>query len=173
MSAGYSFRPRAWALVLGAAACAAGVALGLWQSGRAAEKRAAAAEPEKRRVSLRGTFRPEYTVFLDNKIRRHRAGYEVVTPLRLGSEHVLVNRGWIEAGRTRESLPQVRTPAGEVRIEGTQFERFPRVSAKHRHRRVRRADRPQAAAARDRAGFGGRRRPAARVAARGRRRRKA
>ena len=45
-------------------------------------------------------------MFLDNKLRRHRAGYEVVTPLRVDGEHVLVNRGWIEAGRTRDALPR-------------------------------------------------------------------
>lgn len=133
MPAGYSFRPRAWALALAALACAAGIALGNWQAGRAQEKRAAAAELEKKRVSLRGVFRPEHTVFLDNKIRDRRVGYEVVTPLSLAStnagEHVLVNRGWIEAGRTREALPAVSTPPGEVRIEGVALERFPRVLA--------------------------------------------
>jgi surfeit locus 1 family protein len=133
MPAGYSFRPRVWALLLAAAACAAGIALGNWQAGRAAEKRAAAAELENRRVSLRGVFRPEHTVLLDNKIRDRRVGYEVVTPLRVVSttagDHVLVNRGWIEAGRTREVLPAVNTPAGEVRIEGVALDRLPRVLA--------------------------------------------
>jgi surfeit locus 1 family protein len=129
MLAGYSFRPRVWALVLAAAACAAGIALGNWQAGRAAEKRAAAAELDRKRVSLRGVFRPEHTVFLDNKIRDRRVGYEVVTPLRLDGEHVLINRGWIEAARTRETLPAVSTPSGDVRIEGVAHERFPRVLA--------------------------------------------
>ena len=127
MLAGYSFRPRVWALVLAAAACAAGIALGNWQAGRAAEKRAAAAELDRKRVSLRGVFRPEHTVFLDNKIRDRRVGYEVVTPLRLDGEHVLINRVWIEAARTRETLPAVSTPPGDVRIEGVALERFPRV----------------------------------------------
>ena len=129
MPSGYSFRPRLWALALAAAACAAGIALGNWQARRAEEKRAAAAGLETKRVSLRGVFRPEFTVLLDNKLRNHRPGYEVVTPLRLDGEHVLVNRGWIEAGRTREALPQVRTPAGEVRIEGVALEHLPRLLA--------------------------------------------
>lgn len=137
MLAGYSFRPRVWALALAAAACAAGVALGNWQAGRAQEKRAAAAELEQRRVSLRGVFRPEHTVLLDNKIRDRRLGYEVVTPLRLDGEHVLVNRGWIEAGRSRDALPAVRTPPGEVRIEGVALERFPRVLALESRGKVR------------------------------------
>jgi surfeit locus 1 family protein len=127
MASGYSFRPRAWALALTAAACVAFIALGNWQARRAEEKRALGAQLEKSRIALTGEFRPEHTVFLDNKIRNHRAGYEVVTPLRLDGEHVLVLRGWIEAGRTRDALPQVRTPAGNVRVEGLALEHLPRV----------------------------------------------
>jgi surfeit locus 1 family protein len=121
MLAGYSFRPRLWALALALAACAAGIALGEWQSRRAEEKRAAAAALEKNRVSLRGVFRAELTVLLDNKIRGHRVGYEVITPLRIDAEHVLVNRGWMEKGA------ELRTPAGEVRIEGVALERLPQA----------------------------------------------
>ncbi len=66
---------------------------------------------------------------LDNKLRQGRPGYEVVTPLRLaGSDvHVLVNRGWVQAPPTRDVLPEVRTPAGEVRIEGVALEHLPRL----------------------------------------------
>ena len=127
MASGYSFRPRAWALAATVAACAAFVALGNWQARRGDEKRAAAAELEKKRVSLRGVFRPEFTVLLDNKVRNHRTGYEVVTPLRLDGEDVLVLRGWIEAGRTRDAVPEVRTPSGPLSVEGIALERLPRV----------------------------------------------
>jgi surfeit locus 1 family protein len=129
MAAGYSFRPRLWALAAAVAACAAFIALGNWQARRAEEKRAAAAAMENKRVSVRGVYRPELTVLLDNKVHNHRPGYEVITPLRLDGEHVLVNRGWIEAGRTREALPEVRTPTGEVQVEGIALERLPRVLA--------------------------------------------
>lgn len=126
MSAGYSFRPRLWALALGAAACAAGIALGNWQSGRADAKRAAAAKTE--RVVVRGEFLGGQTVLLDNKLRHGRAGYEVITPLRLNAAtHVLVNRGWIEAGPSREALPVVRTPSKEVTVEGIALARLPRA----------------------------------------------
>lgn len=123
MLAGYSFRPRLWALALAAAAGAAGIALGNWQTHRAEEKRAAAAALESKRVSVKGVFRPELTVLLDNKIRNHRVGYEVVTPLRLADgTHVLVNRGWL-ARDAKEPAP----PKGEVRIEGIALERLPRA----------------------------------------------
>jgi surfeit locus 1 family protein len=127
MPAGYSFRPRLWALALAAAACAAGIALGSWQAGRAEQKRTAASKLE--RVTVEGEFAPKYTVYLDNKTRRGKAGYEIVTPLKIrgSSSHMLVNRGWIEAGKTREVLPEVRTPAGELRIEGIALDRLPKV----------------------------------------------
>ena len=139
MPAGYSFRPRAWAFAAAAAACAAGIGLGHWQAGRADEKRALGARLEQafkappleipdgkidprdyvmKHVAARGRFADEHTVYLDNKLRHGRPGYEVVTPLRLDGVYVLVNRGWVEAGRTRAVLPRVPAPAGEVRVEG-------------------------------------------------------
>jgi len=135
-------------LVLAAAACGAGIALGNWQARRADEKRALGAERDQamksapielnsgqvdfsgalhRRVAARGEFVAARTVLLDNKLRGGRPGYEVLTPLRLAgsSRHVLVNRGWIAAGPSRQALPEPTTPAGEVRIEGVALERLP------------------------------------------------
>jgi len=82
-----------------------------------------------RRVAARGVFDDGRTVLLDNRILNGRVGYEVITPLRLGAGplHALVDRGWIAAGPTRDALPQVRTPAGEVRIEGLAREHLPRA----------------------------------------------
>ena len=142
MLAGYSFRPRAWALALALAGCAAGVALGNWQNRRADEKRELAARIERglqdppleigaapidaknfalRRVAARGEFVARHDVFLENKVRQGRLGYEVVTPLRLGEAmHVLVDRGWIERGSQR-----AMTPIGTVRVEGLALERLP------------------------------------------------
>lgn len=82
-----------------------------------------------RRIAARGSFVPGYTIFLDNKVRGGRAGYEVVTPLRLsGSDvHVLVDRGWVAAPPRREILPAVPTPQGELALEGIGFARFART----------------------------------------------
>jgi surfeit locus 1 family protein len=143
MLAGYSFRPRGWALAAAALACAAGIALGNWQARRADEKRAVAERFEAalksppieipsdaieakpyvlKRIAARGRFAAEHTVYLQNRIRRGHVGYEVLTPLRISNSewHLLVNRGWAEA-------PQAPTPTGEVRIEGIALERLPRM----------------------------------------------
>jgi surfeit locus 1 family protein len=126
MPRGYSFRPRLWALALAAAACAAGIALGNWQSRRADEKRALAEHVQ--RIVVTGEFLPERTVLLDNKLRGGRAGYEVVAPLRLAEGiHVLVNRGWIAAPPRRDQLPPVVTPPGRLRIEGLVLSHLPRT----------------------------------------------
>lgn len=126
--------------------------LGFWQLDRAAQKTALqqslderAAWPvllqdglpssdaqaqgqHHRRVSLRGTWVPAATVFLDNRQMNGRPGFFVVTPLLLlppqplaggPARAVLVQRGWVPrdaAERTR--LPQVPTPEGPVEIKG-------------------------------------------------------
>lgn len=122
----FVFRPPWWATLLALCGCAAGIALGNWQSGRAAEKRALAAAQAP--LTLRGEFEPRYTVLLDNKLNRGRPGYHVVQPLRLAQgTHVLVNRGWTAAGASRAQVPGVRTPAGPVSLSGVRLERFARA----------------------------------------------
>src|SRR5260221_13997255 len=97
MPAGYAFRPRAWAFALAAAGCAAGIALGNWQTERAAQKRAAAAAGAP--ASLKSELLAKFTILLDNKLHNGRPGYQVVEPLRPGGgKQVLVNRRWIAAG---------------------------------------------------------------------------
>jgi len=124
MLAGYSFRPRLWPWALVAAGCIAFISLGNWQTRRAAEKRALAANLET--VNVTGTFLTKHTVLLDNKLHAGRAGYEVITPLQPGAgAAILVNRGWIEAPKRRDQLPEVRTPRGEVSIAGWKVRRLP------------------------------------------------
>ena len=147
---GRAFRPKWWGFALALAGCAAFIALGNWQARRAEEKRAlaarleaalraparelparpvAAAEYAQQRIAALGTFVPEYTVLLDNKIHDGRLGFEVVTPLRLGQSrlHVLIDRGWVAAGARREELPEIRTPPGELRVEGIALQRLPQA----------------------------------------------
>ena len=120
----WKFRPPWWAVALAILGCAAGIALGNWQMGRAQEKRDAAAA--LRPVSLRGGFLPQFTVYLDNKLLHGRPGFHVLQPLQTPEgRRVLVVRGWLAAGPDGRSLPPLRTPAGEVSIEGMRLERLP------------------------------------------------
>jgi cytochrome oxidase assembly protein ShyY1 len=113
------FRPPWWAVALAAAGCAAGIALGNWQSGRADEKRAAGAAAP---VKARGELLARHTLFLQNRVHRGKPGYYVLQPLRgRDGRCVLVLRGWSAVA----AVP--RTPAGEVILEGIRRERPPRA----------------------------------------------
>jgi surfeit locus 1 family protein len=121
----FRFRPPWWAVVLAAAGCAGGIALGNWQSGRAAQKRADAAVEL---VKVGGEFIPGHAIFLDNKVYRGMPGYHIVQPFRLpDGKQVLVNRGWAPAGASRDRLPEIRTPAGKVELSGVRLQRFPQA----------------------------------------------
>lgn len=117
------------------------VSLGLWQWDKAATKAARqtlldtrSREPAVqlsatpvdaeslrfRRVTVRGTYEPQYQILVDNRVHQERAGYHVITPLRIdgGEMRVLVNRGWISANGTRQ-LPTLETPGGLVELQAS------------------------------------------------------
>lgn len=117
------------------------VALGIWQMGRAEQKQAlldlyqgrADAAPvvldggqadlaalRFRRAMVTGRFDDANQILLDNRIHRGRAGYEVITPLRIAGSGigVLVNRGWVPLGASRAQLPEAPAPAGRVTLHG-------------------------------------------------------
>ena len=81
---------------------------------------AAAAVQHYRRVTLRGHWLAERTVYLDNRQMAARQGFYVVTPLLLArGDAVLVQRGWVPRDFTdRSRLPALATPAGEVLVTG-------------------------------------------------------
>ncbi len=144
-----SARARRLVVTLAAVASALLMArLGLWQLDRAAQKealqqavdsraalpplpaQALASTPAQvngqlhRRVTVRGLWLPERTVFLDNRQMDGRPGFFVLTPLRLDDgSAVLVQRGWVPRDmQERTRLPAIATPAQPVtltaRIEG-------------------------------------------------------
>ncbi len=114
--------------------------LGRWQWHRAAEKRALAAAfasgslessplgsrstsslPRYARVSVRGVYDGAHQFLLDNIIRKGRAGYDALTPLRLERGRILlVNRGWLPLpqGR-RDTVPDLTLVAGDsIEVDG-------------------------------------------------------
>lgn len=64
-------------------------------------------------VKIQGSFEPKYAFLLDNMMYQERAGYHVITPLRLKDSNtlVLVNRGWVPALERHDQLPVIHTPS--------------------------------------------------------------
>ena len=135
------FAPRPVPTVAAAALIALTLWLGVWQTNRAEEKtvrqallEARAKEPAVtltgavdvaepllfRHVRARGRFDGAGQVFVDNRVNAGRAGYHVVTPLRLDATDavLLVNRGWIARGPRYPEPPAVPVPDGEAVVEG-------------------------------------------------------
>lgn len=102
--------------------------LGNWQLQRAAEKQSilaqrADAELDKavelsdhvrvdelhlRKVIARCELGGQRQLLLDNRVYQQRVGYEVLIPCKLNDDiTVLINRGWIGIGTSREQLPDV------------------------------------------------------------------
>jgi surfeit locus 1 family protein len=135
------FQPR-WVPTLAMIALVAlTVALGNWQRHRAADKEALAAQFAAaasappvdldtaavdaaglrfRRVRARGEYDAARQLLIDNKVYAGRAGYHVVTPLKLAGSgrFVLVDRGWIDQGARRAELPAAPPPAGTLTVIG-------------------------------------------------------
>lgn len=135
------FRPTWWGTILAIIGVAAGIHLGLWQTGRAQEKQQIADAMARRAtapaihvggellrvddvmfrtVEATGRFDPDGLVLLDNRVHKGRVGFEVVMPLRIAGAdlHLLVNRGWIAGTGDRRRLPEVATPKGDVAVIG-------------------------------------------------------
>lgn len=120
------------------------MSLGFWQLERAAQKRALLGsynaapsavielDPEQASyvdfeyqfASATGRYDRTRQFLLDNRTHRGQAGYHVLTPflLRESGVAVLVNRGWIALGSSRDELPDPpadtdwRTIRGRIRV---------------------------------------------------------
>jgi surfeit locus 1 family protein len=137
----FTFAPRVVPTVAMVLFVALTLSLSRWQAHRADEKRALQSQMEARlaeppltltgavpseepllfrRVHVSGEWIPEGQVFIDNRVEGERAGFDVITPLRIRgtSEAVLVNRGWIERTAAYPAAPAVDVPAGPVEVSG-------------------------------------------------------
>ncbi len=123
------------------------ISLGFWQLDRAQEKREILAEFEHNRQAapiiaggldsadnlqyrnamLVGKLDAKRRIFLDNRVRNGRPGYEVFEVLTLtdgdqaAGKKVLVNRGWVEASLDRNQLPQIEAVTGQVQLRGSLY----------------------------------------------------
>lgn len=67
-----------------------------------------------------GRYDSTFQILLDNRMHKGRPGFYVITPFKIeGSEvRILINRGWVPLGESREQLPLVEIPAGNITVKG-------------------------------------------------------
>jgi surfeit locus 1 family protein len=141
--AGRRFLPAWWSVLFTAAGVSLFVALGMWQLERAAFKEAIElkfeqrlAEPyrsfssindlddiEYRKLQLQGRYDNSRNLLVDNQLHRGRAGYYVVTPLQLEDSDrlILVNRGWVAWGESRDELAPIADPVSAGGVAGIAY----------------------------------------------------
>ena len=73
-----------------------------------------------KKVTVSGVYDTKHQFLLDNQVEGERAGYHVITPLKIEntSEYVLINRGWILAKDHHNEVPTFDTPTGIQKITG-------------------------------------------------------
>jgi len=135
------FAPGRWPTVITLVVFGLLLSLGFWQLDRAADKRAllaqyhagAGAAPlrldaklhsveglQYQLASATGSYDAAHQFLLDNRTHNGVAGYQVLTPLRLkrGAAAVLVNRGWVPLGTSRDVLPPIPVDGTERTVTG-------------------------------------------------------
>ena len=134
-----------WAILLTLISTALFGSLGVWQLGRAEEKRilfaaytqgtAEAAreglsgvDPAEQRyqlLRLQGHYDADHQLLLDNMSHAGQPGYHVLTPFITAGGSVLVNRGWVPADGDRRLLPSIKV-SSQPRILTGRIDRLPR-----------------------------------------------
>jgi surfeit locus 1 family protein len=115
------------------------IALGLWQLEREHEKLVAEkvyetrsaneptdvssidwTNPDLNWIAIRATgfFDNTRQLLLDNRILNSVVGYEVISPFYTDDRVLLVNRGWIAQGPSRQSLPELGLTEEQITITG-------------------------------------------------------
>ena len=76
-------------------------------------------EIEYQKVELRGHYLVDKTLLLDNQLENGRAGYHVITPFKLiEGGLVLIDRGWVAVGESRQVLPEIAPVANVNSVRG-------------------------------------------------------
>jgi surfeit locus 1 family protein len=137
----FTFTPGFWPTIAAAALVSLTIWLGHWQTERGDEKQArqdlleqrmreplldlrdapaSADDVLYRRVRASGEYLASRQIFIDNQVFEGRAGFNVVTPLRLDGSGavVLVVRGWIERTQRYPEPPPAPVAAGHVTVAG-------------------------------------------------------
>jgi surfeit locus 1 family protein len=72
------------------------------------------------KVTIPGIYINKYTFLLDNQIYQHQVGYRVITVAQSPylPKWILVDRGWVPRGSSRETLPELKPTFGLLDISG-------------------------------------------------------
>jgi len=143
--ASWEFNPSLWPTLATLLVLPLFLSLGFWQLDRAEQKRTLHNEFEGRqvasevnlnkedalrnnfeelnwrKVTIDGRFSREINILLDNQVERGVAGYFVYTPFKLKELDVwvLVNRGWVPAGDSRNDPPEIDAGGEVLQIVGS------------------------------------------------------
>jgi len=134
------FTPRWSMIIITTIFVAFFIRLGFWQIHRADEKKhmlvaqanqvkapaqwwmgGEKAPAQYQNIKVRGHYLPTI-LLLDNQHYKHEFGYDVLSPLELSDGKVIViDRGWVPAGRSRQSFPQVKPLSDDAEVLGTVY----------------------------------------------------
>jgi surfeit locus 1 family protein len=135
------FSPSLWPTLVFLALLPLLLSLGVWQASRAQEKQVLLDAKQERRQAapmvlnqaqtldpVLDRFRPAKALghyvpgqqwLLDNRLYHGQAGYHVFSLFQMhNGRQILINRGWVNIGASREFLPELPLPQGEVSLQG-------------------------------------------------------
>lgn len=142
MSSGcIEFRPSLWPSLVTLVFLILLISLGFWQLDRARQKQAildkyhagtdatviridvgsiAAPGVAYQTAEVQGHFDNRQQFLLDNRTHEGLAGYHVITPFLVSRDTaILVDRGWISLGESRDRLPEIPVDVAGRKISGT------------------------------------------------------
>ena len=80
-------------------------------------------DPQHRRISVKGEVDNAHAVLLDNRTLNRVAGYHLLSPMRVDEgQWVLINRGWLPRGASRDVLPSIPALEGRIEVEGVVYQ---------------------------------------------------
>ncbi len=71
-------------------------------------------------IVMYGTYLNNFTFLLDNQVYQHKVGYRILTAFTSPylNKMVLVDRGWIVQGVSRQQLPEIKDAYGVKEVQG-------------------------------------------------------